>query len=615
MLRTDRLGRHPCRLLSIGLIAIGIGTGKLWYAVRIDAALMSRGINAYSRHDWAGAAAMARQRLKAAPDDGEAARLLARVTARQDRDQQAIAIYSRLDLKLMTAEDYFLLGRALSRTGQDDSALNALKTARDADPNRPETLDALAELLFRKDLHAAAEETALRLSQQPGWEARGHLMLGLFRSVLQDPAGAAQALRRAFELDPTGMAAAPAPVAQFQKLLVRSLLRIKDPALARSYFEAIPVSERGPEGAWLLSRCFLQERDGKNAAAALQDAGSYRDAFPLELEPAPYVGAARCGTCHSAQFKSVVASRHATTFSLARQPTSVPLPGRSVPDPGDPSVAHTLERRNDGIDVQSRVGGQLFRALARYAFGSPDHFVTMVGTDDKGKSRMVRMSYYRSPRGSGWDLSSGMELHPAHPDEFLGRVLDARDGERRCLSCHTTNFRAIEDQTGPESADLSIGCEACHGPGGNHVIAAETQFVDSAIISPGRESGNVINQVCARCHGLTHAEAFAGPDDDPGWLRFQNITLARSRCYTAGGGKLNCVTCHDPHANADTRAARNEAKCLSCHSPGLGGNRPCPVNASRGCIECHMPKIWVQATHSLKSDHNIRVHKRRAGEK
>ena len=52
--------------------------------------------------------------------------------------------------------------------------------------------------------------------------------------------------------------------------------------------------------------------------------------------------------------------------------------------------------------------------------------------------------------------SQGRSDHAARPDGGrAGRCRGAaRDGERRCLSCHTTNFRAIEDQTGPESADL-----------------------------------------------------------------------------------------------------------------------------------------------------------------
>jgi len=431
-------------------------------------------------------------------------------------------------------------------------------------------------------------------------------MLGIFRTSLNDPAGAVRALRRAFELDPSGKAAAPASAAPFQKLLVRSLLQTGKPAEARLFLRSLPTWENDSEASWLMSRCFLQEKDWKHAALALKGAGSYRHDYPLDPEPAPYVGAARCALCHAAEYKAVTASRHATTFSFARQPQAVPLPDRPVPDPGDPRVSHTFRRGHDGIGVESRVGDQVFRALAVYAFGSPDHFVTLVGPDDHGQSRMVRMSYYHSPKGTGWDVSGGLDVHPAHPDEFLGRPLDHRDGERRCLSCHTTNFRAIEHQAGPESADRSIGCEACHGAGGHHVMAAEAEFSDLAIINPRQETGEAINQMCGRCHGLTHAEAVTGPEDDPGWLRFQNITLARSRCYTESGGKLNCVTCHDPHTNADTSATRNEAKCLACHATALGANHACPVNSSNGCIECHMPNIWVQATHSFKSDHNIR---------
>jgi tetratricopeptide (TPR) repeat protein len=602
----ERRGRRPWWLVAIVLSLIGGGMGLWWVRSRAAVGLVPRGMSAYSRGDWDSASALARRRLKEAPDDGEALRLAARAMARQDRDQQAIAIYTRLDLGLMTPEDYFLLGRASARTGQDDSALKCLKAAQAVEPNRPETLNVLAEVYFRKDLHAAAEETAVRLAEQPEWEARGQLMLGIFRTSLNDPAGTVRALRRAFELDPTGTAAAPAAAAPFQKLLVRALLQTGQPAQARLFLRSLSSSETDPEASWLMSRCFLQEKDWEHAALALKGAGSYRHDYPLDPEPAPYVGAARCAACHPTKFRAVTASRHATTFSFATRPQAVPLPDRPVPDPGDPRVSHNFQRVHDGIRVESRVGDQVFRALAVYAFGSPDHFVTLVGSDDHGQSRMVRMSYYRSPKGTGWDISSGLDVRPAHPDEFLGRPLDHRDGERRCLSCHTTNFRAIEQQVGPEAADRSIGCEACHGPGGHHVTAVEAEFSDLAIVIPRQETPEAFNQMCARCHGLTHAEAVTGPDDDPGWLRFQNVTLSRSRCYTESGGKLNCVTCHDPHANAETSAPRNEAKCLACHSTAVGANHACPVNSSTGCIECHMPKIWVQATHSFKADHNIR---------
>ncbi len=181
-------------LVAIALLILGGGTGFWWLKSRAHSASFPREWPLMREVIGTAPRRLARQRLKEAPDDGEALRLAGRATARQDHDQQAIAIYARLDLALMTPEDYFLLGRASARTGQDESALKCLKAAKSADPNRPETLNILAEIYFRKDLQAAAEETAVRLAAQPGWEARAQLMLGIFRSSLNDPPGALRAL-------------------------------------------------------------------------------------------------------------------------------------------------------------------------------------------------------------------------------------------------------------------------------------------------------------------------------------------------------------------------------------------------------------------------------------
>jgi hypothetical protein len=57
---------------------------------------------------------------------------------------------------------------------------------------------------------------------------------------------------------------------------------------------SLVTSEPDPEASWLLSRCYLQEKDWEHAALALKGAGSYRHDYPLDSEPAPYVEAARC---------------------------------------------------------------------------------------------------------------------------------------------------------------------------------------------------------------------------------------------------------------------------------------------------------------------------------
>jgi tetratricopeptide (TPR) repeat protein len=594
-------------LLTIGLAAIGGGAGLWLGKPALFPDLTSRAASAYSQGDFRRADRLARQRLKEAPEDPEALRLAARTEARQGRDQAAIAIYRRLELRRMAAEDYFLLGRALSRTGQDELAEKSLEASLAADPGRPETWEALAPILARRDRSVAAEDLAERLARAPGWEVRGLMMLGTFRAQNQDPAGAAQALRRAFALDPDGKAAAPQPPGPLRLLLARCLLQLGRPVEARRILQAIAGSGSDPQFAWLLSRCFLQEKAWAAAAAALEAARSYREDYPLDPEPASYVGAARCGSCHRSNYQSVMASRHARTFSRPRDPRALTLPDHPVPDPADPQVSHTFQAAEDGIRAETRVRDQVFRALGHYAFGSPDHYVTLVGPDEQGRPRLLRISAYHSRRGSGWDISTGLERHPTDRADWLGKPIDSRDGERRCLSCHTTNFRSIVDRAGPEATDQAIGCEACHGPGGNHVLAIQAHLPDPAIVVARRSRPEAINQGCARCHGLTQIHQFAAADDDPGWLRFPSITMSRSRCYTASGEQIHCVTCHDPHTNAETAPASYEAKCLDCHGPR---QTTCPVNPAQGCIACHMPRIWVPATHAFKADHNIRVHSR-----
>ena len=164
-------GRRGWSITAGLVVLIGAGAGLWWWAGH-DVGPVAEGLSAYDRQDWDRAVLLARRRLKDAPDDQDALRLAARTIARQGRDQAAIATYSHLELKGMTAEDYFLMGRALSHTGQDDLALKSLEAARDADPDRLETLDELAQVYYRKDRPVAAEGLARRLLQEPGREAR-----------------------------------------------------------------------------------------------------------------------------------------------------------------------------------------------------------------------------------------------------------------------------------------------------------------------------------------------------------------------------------------------------------------------------------------------------------
>ena len=181
--------RRPHLVALVALVLVG-GAAALWGKTRLFPEPTAEARSAYSRGEWARAALLALRRLKEAPDDPEAVRLAARAAARQDQDQKAITIYRTLAAERMDVEDFFLLGRSLTRLGPIESAYGAFESALKRDPNHPETLAGLSALYASNDRLYAAEEVAERLAGQPASEARAQVMLGRIRAELQDPAGA-----------------------------------------------------------------------------------------------------------------------------------------------------------------------------------------------------------------------------------------------------------------------------------------------------------------------------------------------------------------------------------------------------------------------------------------
>jgi hypothetical protein len=292
-----------------------------------------------------------------------------------------------------------------------------------------------------------------------------------------------------------------------------------------------------------------------------------------------------------------------------------------LPDPDDPGVTHAFHRQGGVLSAQTRVGGQVFDAVIDYAFGTVDRYVTMVSRDASGGYRIARLSYYQTPEGKGWDKSVLERFQPSRtrPEEFQGDLIGVRDGLARCLYCHVTNPRAGREELGPETADRAIGCERCHGPGGNHVAALKAGMTDLAIINPAAASpAAVTTRQCNDCHILD--QGFRSADlSIPGWARSAGVGWTMSRCNSESGGGFGCVTCHNPHKPARaTSTTEYEARCLKCHAPTTPPAtddeprtgtraRSCPVNPAKDCIKCHMPPVKIEALHTDVADHYIRV--------
>jgi hypothetical protein len=580
------------RPTSFALAAL-IAGGAWWGAQRLIRGNdpMAAARSAYLRRDWSEAHGRAREVLRSAPADPEAIRLLARSFARLGRDQSALDLFGRLSPEAWEAEDNFLLAGIFARHDRPELSRAQLWKAYHKDPKHAEALHALVRSLSTADALAKAVELAVALEALPGWQARGAVELGRLRAALDDPAGAALALQAALnaELDRT---APTIDVATVRKLLARQRLAQGHAAEARAALAALD----DPEARWLLGRADLQEgKPGVSGSKPALDRPSH--------EPAPYIGAARCAPCHASIARRQNASHHARTFWAGTSLGRLPLPKDALPDPANPAVVHTLRRDGEAIWVETRTAERTYRALVAYAFGSGDRGLTPVGRDEQRRWRELRMSRFAD--GRVWDLTSGHDLAPAAPSEWLGKTLSA-DELRRCIGCHATALRAERADAGPFGAEGGIGCERCHGPGGNHVNAVAAGLADLAIARPKLVSGEQpIIRLCGQCHSPRGLKV---SPSDPGSIRFQATTLTWSRCYTQSADRLDCVTCHDPHRDAETAPAFYEAKCLDCHGPLTA--RRCPVNPTRDCIGCHMPTVRRAAMHSTFTDHHIRIHAR-----
>jgi len=243
------------------------------------------------------------------------------------------------------------------------------------------------------------------------------------------------------------------------------------------------------------------------------------------------------------------------------------------------------------------------------------------------------LSYYTKP--GTWGPSPGYE---ATDLGFNRPILTG------CIFCHSGRANPVAGTNG-EYADqpfsqLSIGCENCHGPGAAHIAAMKapaTGAADTRIVNPKRLTPYLADNICMACHqtgdvrvlkpGKSYADIRPGqplddvlsiflvpptkdsPPDVDHVEHYYSMTL--SKCYRASGGRLSCLSCHDPHVQptAEEAPAYYARKCMACHTnsscrlPLAIRMRQSPPN---NCIGCHMPKRDIQViSHSSATNHRI----------
>jgi hypothetical protein len=349
----------------------------------------------------------------------------------------------------------------------------------------------------------------------------------------------------------------------------------------------------------------------------------------------PYVGTAACASCHAE-----IAARY------ARHPMGRSLcaaedgPGESVgAEAKNPFTAQGYEyvvekKGNQTIhhEIRKDTDGTVLYDLARPVSHA-------VGSGTRGKSYFweregrlfeTPISWFSSP--GQWGLSPGYQRRNHH---FERPIL------ADCLYCHANQVEPVEHTRNRYEPPLfrghAIGCERCHGPGELHVnrdVRPAGEAFDPTIVNPAKLSPALRDAVCEQCHlqgeqriarlgrssfdyrpGLpledfvvhfVRAEPLMDYSRSVGQVEQMHV----SQCYVKSGGKLGCVSCHDPHEKPtpDRTAAFFRGRCQKCHEPG-GKDCALPLakrEPANDCARCHMPRASSSnIVHASVTDHRI----------
>jgi DmsE family decaheme c-type cytochrome len=232
-------------------------------------------------------------------------------------------------------------------------------------------------------------------------------------------------------------------------------------------------------------------------------------------------------------------------------------------------------------------------------------------------------------------LSIGLGRLNASPQEKSASSLTAGDqdqskyvGADTCKACHEEVYKSFEKtphwkttydtRRGAEYQ----GCEACHGPGADHVAGGGDKtkiFTFKGVAAEkiserclkcheygeehsnfARSAHNINNVTCVDCHSPHHAKEAQyllkakQPDLCYGCHLDKRAAFNKPFHHRVNEGLVKCTDCHNQHGGFLTQQLRStaaqDAVCFKCHADKAG-----PfvfehaVLPAEGCGACHTP--------------------------
>lgn len=421
------------------------------------------------------------------------------------------------------------------------------------------------------------------------------------------------------------------------------------------------------------------------AWAALGFWGGWKEAaLPSDVGNTAYTGSGACIACHADRHDSWYATFHRT---MTQEASETSVLGRFDGSPLEHQGIRMRPLHENGRYyfeyARSDDDAVLQRIEVARTVGSRRYQQYLTKLEDGGT--YARLHYLWHVEDQRWVHMNAAFLHP----DDIPYDSHVSVWNQNCIFCHNTGPRpgianygelksraergesvdsTREARFESEVAELGIACEACHGPGADHVKRAESAWTrlamrlapgrDPSISNPERMPPSLASQVCGQCHAqrVPHDQEMLvrwmreGPSFRPGLelsehatpitrdtrvpvagnedmfaLRFWADGTPRLSAYEFQGLEmsacmdsqdLSCMDCHTLHSG-DPRGQisdqnRGNAPCLRCHEEFSGDaslqahTKHAPESSGSVCYDCHMPKI-VYGVMEIHRSHRIEV--------
>ncbi|MDC0948497.1 cytochrome c3 family protein [Gammaproteobacteria bacterium] len=367
---------------------------------------------------------------------------------------------------------------------------------------------------------------------------------------------------------------------------------------------------------------------------AWQSAGGEVDGF---------VGSDRCLGCHQQQGEAWQQSDHGWALKHADD-------GSVLADFDDQQVEHLgvewrfyRQQNSYWVDTLGESGDtESFEILYTVGFEPLQQYLVELSG---GRLQALDMA---------WDTENKrwFHLYPSEvlqPNNGLHWTGPYKNWNARCAECHQTNFKKgyqpLEDRYQSQWSELTVGCEACHGPGKAHV--AQALESEQAGQSYDHQRSNLVSmatakdelKVCAGCHSRRSALGADSPPVGSDYEDHYRLALLREPTYYADGQirdevyvygsflqskmfdkGVSCSDCHNPHS-AQLVVENPDAVCAQCHNPAGNSRFPSlkktdytasshhhhqPASEAASCVSCHMPNTTYMQV-DPRRDHSFRV--------